>query len=288
MIYPSRKNQTSNKLNYWKYAFLILICFPAVQVVWSQSYTDREGDSINPRFYLWAGWYNPNMNTSLRVDTKIGIGTEISLEDNLNLSETLGVFRLDGTLRLSKNSQLVYAYTGIKRNNSLVLEKDIEFGDTIFKANSGVDFKFNVDYIAATYRYHFFNERNWNAGFSAGLRGVFISAGMDARLNDRRIIKEADLTAPALLLGAHGSAYLTPRLLARYSLEFLYLKINDIKVNIVESNASVHYFIFKNVGLGLAYSTNNYRLRDLPLWKESKGKVNFEFGGLNLFLTSRF
>ncbi len=263
---------------------LLFIC----QVGWSQSYTSREGDSINPRYYLWAGLYYPNMNTTLRIDSKKGIGTEIGLEDDLNLSEELGVFRLDGMVRLTENSQLLVTYTGIKRNKSLFLEKDIKFGDTIFKANSGAEYKFNVDYIGATYRYNFFNERNWNAGLSGGARGVIINTSLNARLNDLSYAHDATLTAPAILLGVHGSAYLTPRLLARYSLEFFYLKINDIKINIVESNASVHYFIFKNVGLGLAYSTNNYRLTNLPLWGDSEGKVNFEFGGLNMYLTSRF
>jgi len=76
--------------------------------------------------------------------------------------------------------------------------------------------------------------------------------------------------------------------MARYSLEAFYLKVSDVRINIVESSASVHYFITKNVGLGIAYSTNSYRLTNLPLWGESEGKVNFEFGGLNMFLTTRF
>ncbi len=271
-----------------KIIFLFLTIMFICDIGWSQSYTSREGDSINPRYYVWAGMYFPNMNTSLRVDSKIGIGTEIGLEDDLNLSEDLGVFRLDGMIRLTENSQLAFTYTGIKRDRSVVLEKDIKFGDTIFSVNSGVKYKFNVDYIGATYRYNFFNERNWNAGLSGGARAVIINTSIRSQINNLNRGREASYTAPAVLFGVHGSAYLTPRLLARYSLELFYLKIEDIRINIIESNASVHYFIFKNVGLGLAYSTNNYRLTNLPLWGDSEGKVNFEFGGLNMYLTSRF
>lgn len=36
--------------------------------------------------------------------------------------------------------------------------------------------------------------------------------------------KKANFNAPAVLFGVHGSAYLTPKLLARYSLEVFYLK----------------------------------------------------------------
>ncbi|MFT4850749.1 MAG: hypothetical protein ACI83B_003309 [Sediminicola sp.] len=276
------------KLSAFKTIFLLLITFLICDIGWSQSYTSREGDSINSKFYVWAGVFYPNMNTSLRVDSAIGIGTEIGLENDLNLEEDLGVFRIDGLVQLTENSQLALTYTAMKRNRRFTLEKDIEFGDTSFEAGSNAGYEFNVDYVGATYRYNFFNERNWSAGLSGGLRGVIINTSLEGQLNDTNFKETAKFTAPAILFGVHGSAYLTPRLLARYSLEAFYLKIDDIKINIVEANASVHYFIFKNVGLGLAYSTNNYRVQNVPLWGDSEGKIDFNFGGLNMYLTSRF
>jgi len=282
--YKSYKVKSSTR----KTIFLLLLTFLICDIGWSQSYTSREGDSINPKFYVWAGVFYPNMNTSLRVDTAIGIGTEIGLENDLSLQEDLGVFRIDGLLQLTENSQLGVTYTAINRNRRLTLDKDIEFGETTFKVGSNVGYKFNVDYIGATYRYNFFNERNWNAGLSAGLRGVFINTSIDGQLNNLNFAEAAKFTAPAILFGVHGSAYLTPRLLARYSLEVFYLSIDDINISIVEANASVHYFIFKNIGLGLAYSTNNYRIENVPLWGDSEGKIDFNFGGLNMYLTSRF
>ena len=272
----------------FKTIFLLLITFLISDIGWSQSYTDREGDSINPKFYVWAGLFYPNMNTSLRVDSVLGIGTEIGLENDLDLQEELGVFRIDGLVQLTENSQLAVTYTSMKREKRFTLQKNIEFGETLFREGSNVGYDFNVDYVGATYRYNFFNERNWNAGLSAGLRGVFINTSIDAQLNNMNFKETAKFTAPAILFGIHGSAYLTPKLLARYSLEAFFLSIDDIKINILESNASVHYFIFKNIGLGLAYSTNNYRIQNVPLWGDSDGKVNFNFGGLNMCLSSRF
>jgi hypothetical protein len=288
MSNTSTNKKYTVKLSAFKTTFLILITFLISDIGWSQSYTSREGDSINPKFYVWAGVFYPNMNTSLRVDTAIGIGTEIGLENDLDLEEDLGVFRIDGLAQLTENSQLAVTYTGIKRNRRLTLDKDIVFGDTTFNIGSNVGYEFNVDYIGATYRYNFFNKRNWNAGLSGGLRGVFINTSIDGQLNNMSFRETAKFTAPAILFGVHGSGYLTPRLLARYSLEVFYLSIDDININIVEANASVHYFIFKNIGLGLAYSTNNYRIENVPLWGDSEGKVDFNFGGLNMYLTSRF
>lgn len=252
----------------------------------AQSYQSREGDSINPRLYIRTGYYLPNLRTSLRLDGQ-RLGTEVSLEDTFNLDEDLGVFRADVQYSLTKRSTLVASYTSIKRSNSAVLKEDFEFEDVIFEEGSGIKFNFDVDYIAATYRYNLFNELNWNGGFSAGLRGVIINTGANARINQETRSASASFVAPALLLGVHYSAYLRPRLLVSYSLEGLYLEVADLQVNIIESNASLQYFFTKKVGAGLAFSTNNYRVRDIPLDDDFDGKVNFSFGGLNLFLSVR-
>jgi len=74
----------------------------------------------------------------------------------------------------------------------------------------------------------------------------------------------------------------------RYALEGLYLEVAELRVNIIESNASINYFITKKLGVGLAYSTNNYRVRNIPFGGDFEGKVNFNFGGLNMFLVARF
>ncbi|MCO4822628.1 MAG: hypothetical protein KC469_11205 [Flavobacteriaceae bacterium] len=256
----------------------------------AQSYTTVEGDSINPRAYVTMGYYFPRINTSLRVDTALGIGTEIGLED-LGLDEEKSVFKLDGAIRISPKSQLALTYTSINRNSKALLEKDIKVGDTTFLEGSGVGLKFNIDYFAATWRYSFFNQKNWNAGLSVGARAVSIKTGFKALVNtdsDQFIYeKSPSFIAPAILFGVHGSAYLTPKLLARYSLEYFYLSIDGIDINVIESNFSVQYFIFKQFGLGLAYSTNDYQVNDIPLG-DFNGKVDFNFGGMNLFLSARF
>jgi hypothetical protein len=256
----------------------------------AQSYSTTEGDSINPRAYVTAGYYFPRINTSLRLDTAIGFGTEIGLED-LGLEEEKSVFKLDGVIRISPKSQLAITYTNINRSSKAVLEKDINIGDTIFKVGSNIGLKFNIDYFAATWRYSFFNRVNWNAGLSVGARAVSINTGFQALVNrdsNQFSYEESpSFIAPAILFGVHGSAYLTPKLLARYALEYFYLSIDGIDINVIESNFSVQYFFFKQIGAGLAYSTNDYQVNDIPLG-DLNGKVDFNFGGINLFLSARF
>lgn len=253
----------------------------------AQSYTTVKGDSINPRTYLTAGYYFPNINTSLRIDSAIGIGTNIGLED-LGLDEDKSVFKLDGIIRISPKSQLAITYTNINRESTTFLEKDVKVGDSIFLKGSGVGILFDVDYYALTWRYSIYNKKNWNAGLSLGARAVSINTGFGAKINEKTYSESTSVIAPAILFGVHGSAYLTPKLLARYSLEYFYLSVDGLDINVVESNAAFHYFFLKNFGLGVAYSTNSYRVNDIPLNDDFNGKFDFSFGGFNLFLTARF
>ena len=282
---------TTNRVNQTLFfPVLLLIFFISSSKSFAQSYSTVEGDSINPMVYLTAGYYFPNINTSLRVDTVLGIGTEIGLED-LGLEENKSVFKLDGVVRISPNSQLAITYTNINRTSKTTLEKDIKVGDTTFLEGSGVGIKFNVDYFALTYRYSFFNEKNWNAGLSVGARAVPINTGFKALLNtDSNSFsyqKSKSIITPAILFGLHGSAYLTPKLLARYSLEYFYLNVSGIDISVIESNFSVQYFFFKKFGLGLAYSTNDYQVKQIPIG-DFNGQVDVNFGGMNLFLVARF
>ena len=134
------------------------------------------------------------------------------------------------------------------------------------------------------------NEKNWNAGVSLGARAVSINTGFGSIINDgtEEISRNVStsVTAPALLIGIHGSAYLTPKLLARYSLEYFQLSVSGIDISVIESNFSVQYFVWKNLGLGIAYSTNDYQVKDIPLGNFD-GQFDFNFGGLNLFLSAR-
>ena len=278
-----------SKIHLKKHLFLcFVICFYfcSTNSVLAQSYGTVEGDSINPRLYLTMGYYSPKLNTSIKINGKFGPGAEIGLED-LGLDETKSVFKLDGIIRVSPKSQVAVTYMSINRNSSATLEKDITVGDTIFYEGSGIGLKFNIDYFSATWRYSFFNEKNWNAGVSVGARAVSIDTGLEAKLNADSYAVNESVLAPAILFGVHGSAYLTPKLLARYSLEYFYLSVDGLDINVIESNASVQYFFLKKFGAGLAYSTNDYQVNDIPLSGDFNGTVDFNFGGFNLFLTAR-
>jgi hypothetical protein len=255
-------------------------------VIIAQSVENEDSTIYHPRVYFSAGAYFPTVNTKLRLDGDV-LGTEISLEDDLKLLEEMEVFKFDGLLRVGQRSQFQVSFTSLLRSQSFVVDETITVNDTTLDVGAAVNLSFDTYYSALTWRYSVFNKKNWNAGFSVGLRYVYFSTKFDALANDRSIEVNEGIGAPAMLVGLHGGAYLTPRLLGRYSFEWIGLTVADISINIVETDVSLEYFIGKNWGAGVAYSTNAYTVRDIP-FSDFEGRVIFAFGGANLFLTARF
>ena len=267
----------------------VLVFFFLLSILYegfSQSVWTRDSTIFNPRIYLSAGAYFPTVSTRLRIDGDV-LGTELSLEDDLRLLEDMQVFKADVLIRVSDRSQFLVSFTSLLRSQSFDVNESITVNDNTFDLGAEVDFSFDTYYSAITWRYSLLNETNWNAGFSAGLRYVYFDTKFGGSINGEFTEVAEGIGAPALLVGLHGSAYLTPRLLGRYSFEWLGLSVADISINIIETDASLEYFIGKNWGLGVAFSTNEYIVRDIP-FSDFNGRISFTFGGANLFATARF
>lgn len=266
-----------------------LFCFMLIgQNSAAQSYLNANFDIITPRIYISAGISFPEITTSMRVDSESGLGTEIGLENNCKLKSNISVFQAEGVLRLKKKSQLAFGFTSLNRGNDFNFENDVNFGDTTFYAGANASINFDVLYYALTWRYSFFNKPNWNAGLSLGARVVQFKAGLTANFNSRKYEQNASVAAPALLIGVHGGAYLAPRLLGRYSLEYFQVSVAGIDIHIMETDVSLQYYVIENVAIGGGYATNSYKVNEVPISDNFDGKVLFAFGGFNLFLSARF
>lgn len=268
-----------------KLFFAILICAFTSK---AQSYLDKDSVLQNPWMYISFGGYDVQLETELRLNSEFGPGTSISLEDDLKLLNEGFVFRADAIARVKRRSQFAVSYTSITRYRDVKIEKDIIFLDTTFYVGAKAHFYFNTYYYALTWRYALLEKPNWNAGFSVGVRIIQFRTGLEAELNGYKYDDKTSFAAPALLVGLHGSAYLMPRLLGRYSFEYFQAEISDIKIQVLETRASLEYFIIENVGLGIAFSTNDYLVKNIPFNNNFDGKVTFAFGGFSLMASARF
>lgn len=271
-----------------KSLIIVLLGLFSVQLLPAQTFVDKDSTVHHPRFYLTTGVYFPNIITTLRLDSDVGLGTVIGLEDDFKLDSELSVFRIDGMMQVKKRSQFLLGFTSLVRSRGFKIDEEVVFLEDTFAVNANAKIAFDTYYYAFTWRYSFFKGPKYNAGLSLGARWVQFKTSLDAGLNGETWSQSASFGAPALLVGAHASGYLTPRFLARYSLEYFQVSIAGFKAIVLENRATLEYFIHKNVGIGGAYSTNVYTIQDLEISSNVKGRVNFAFGGFNLFLAARF
>ncbi len=251
----------------------------------------KKADSLfKPRFYLYAGGFSPEINTSIRFDSKTArVGTIISLENNLNFDSKPWLFRADGIAKLGKRSTVAMTFLAINRNRSFTLDKDINFMDTTFEVGANASLYFNTNYFSLSYRYNIFAKETWSAGLSLGARVLTVKTGFTA--NSKKLgsySSYSSLVVPAALIGIHGSAYLTPRFQFRYTWEYLKLNVEGIDIYVFDNNLSLEYFILKNVGLGASYSNVAFLVKDLPFSDEFTGEIKYNWSGFSLFVAARF
>jgi hypothetical protein len=253
-----------------------------------QEYYDEDSVLQKPMFYLSAGGYSVDMQTDLRIDGRRGIGTDISLENDLKLASNAFVFVAGGIVSLKNKSEFAFTYTSTLRSRDFEVVESFKLGDRDIDVGATANIYFNTYYYAFTWRYSIFKKPNWNAGLSLGLRAINIRTGIDAQINQRSFSDQYRVTVPSILFGVYGSAYLTPRLLGRYNFEYFQATISGIDFRVLESSASLEYFIIKNVGLGVGYNTNVYVARNIPFKDNFEGKVIYGFEGFFIKASARF
>lgn len=271
-----------------KSSLVVLILLPFLAN--SQSYVLNDSTTY-PRLYATVGMYFPSVNTTLKINSStLGIGSTITVEDVLNLPSDLNVFRVNALLHVKKKSQFDFYFINLNRESENILDRDINFKDSVFHANAKVNSHFNAQYYALTWRYSFFNKPSWNAGITVGARWLQIGTGIRFESTNtlQSYSQSSDIGVPTILFGLHGSGYLTPKLLGRYTFEYFQLNIEGIKATVSDNRFSLEYFFFKNYGAGLSFAATEYKVTDLPLLDNFDGEIKFRFSGFSLFLTARF
>lgn len=240
------------------------------------------------RYYIYAGTFFPTTETTLRVDGKF-VGTYVNLENDFKMKGKGVSFRTEAIAQLSPRSAVSLTYFSIFNSGHTTLDRDIEYGDSTFHAGADLSTYFNIRFMGASYRYSIFYKENWSLGLTSGLRVLNMDVGATLkRPNGDTYSNQFSTFIPVVLFGIHGSAYITPRFLARYSLEYFGLSINGINGSVLDNRLTLEYYLFKNFALGGSFTHINYRVKDFPLTGRFDGEVSYSIMGFALYVGARF
>jgi len=121
------------------------------------------------KFSLSVGVFLTNMDTKTRIDGMVGDGTDVDLEGDLGLDNSDTVFRIDGYYRFNQKHRLDFSVFDLSRSASTLIEKDIEWNDTLFPIGTTIDSSFDLNIYKLAYTWSFMRRDKGYLGLTAGL-----------------------------------------------------------------------------------------------------------------------
>jgi len=237
------------------------------------------------RFFVSAGAYRPNIDTSLRVDdANTGIsGTLLNLEDDLELKKRKTQFTLDAHLRFAKRHALEFEYVKIARSQETTLQFGIEYDGKFYGISEDVDTTFKTEVGRLAYRFSFLNNERTELSAALGLHVTGLKAGLNIVGEDPEF---NEVTAPLPTIGAAWKYHFNDQWSFHIRGEWLDIKIDQVKGNLFAGLAEVTWYPWRNVGFGAGY-----HIWDLDVSasrKDLTGSVKYRYDGPKLNLNFRF
>lgn len=238
-------------------AVLTLTAFQAA-AQWPASYADTKG--MNERFRLDLGGFFQDFTTVARYDDSLGqAGTPIDLEKDLGIPDRRTTFRLDGYWRFGPHGRLDFGYKGWKRQNTRTLDREIEFGDTVFHVGANVDSLLRVNVAELYYSYSFLNTGVVELGAGLGISSYWNRVALDASASaggtsGSASYESRDLIAPIPAIQGYVNLTLLPRLFLDARARWVSATISDYSGSMVDLRGGLDYFFTQSFGIGAAYN----------------------------------
>ena len=114
-------------------------------------------------------YFLPIVNTEARFDSSLGNGTDMDLETDLGLDSSDSVFRVDGYFRFNERHRADFSVFDLSRKNSKQIERDIQWGDTLYSIDTVVKSDNGLSIYKAAYTYSFLNGEDGYLGATFGV-----------------------------------------------------------------------------------------------------------------------
>ena len=260
-------------LNYTLFAFN-----PASGQDSSQTSTTINDSKVQLTF----GLFLPNINSSAQINRKTGgIGTIVNLEAAFNLPESQQLFRANGIYRFNNNHSVEGYYYALNRSGQNVSKDSIVFGDLVIGINSSFTSFFKATLFGGKYRYSVENDKNIEAGFSAGISFLYIDIGAEAILFNQPAGKEEYNDLLFLpVFGFYNRVNIYEDLIFRSNVDAFALNIERYNGILVDLSILLEYRFLQRFSLGLSY--NAYAL-DVKFDTKQNGEIKYNHRGFMFF-----
>jgi len=231
------------------------------------SETEREAvRGVPDKWGVALGSFGKTFDTTVRLDGETQTGTEISLENDFGMNKDLTDFELGLFYRLGDRHRIEGTYTAWNRSNSTTLDRDIQWGDTIYQANAILDSKLDTIMVNIIYKYAFFNNGKVNFGLNGGISSLWMDIELSGQANlsgspvSGTVVESESQILPIPVIGAHFEMTLLKRLFWRAEGNFFAANIAGYNGNVSILNTSLDYYFTRIAGLGGGFASAAYRV----------------------------
>lgn len=241
------------------------------------------------RFRISAGFFIPLNNTEIKVGNEAGtFGTTIDFENDLGFSSTTSTFLGNAQWRISKRSRLDLSYYTINRTSSHLLQKDIEFADTTYRANAQVAAFLNNRIFQFSYGYAIISRPRYELGLMLGAHVLTGDIGMGVTTSAGSISgsKQFTFTTPLPDIGMWGGYAFSNRLSLNGGAGFLSVKTDNVAVSIFTYDATLTYKAGRHFLIAAGY-TGLYFDVDITV-KKLQGFIKWGYNGPSLSVSYVF
>jgi hypothetical protein len=266
--------------------FLVGVTAMLVTVGGAHGQETEEGHPyLSDKFSLDVGLFMPQRRVELSVDGPVAgtQGSDVNFRESFGLKKRDDLFALNFAWRFGKKWEFGAQYFESDGQRQRALEEDIEWGEYVFGAGTGVTAGLDFKLIRTFFGRNFDSSDHHNFGVGIGIHYMEIGAFIEglAILNGQQagFRREAvSASAPLPNIGAWYVRSLSDRWAVRARFDWFGASIGDYDGVLVNAAAGVNYRLFNNVGLGLSY---NFFELDLGMNKNDwRGEVKSTYDGL--------
>jgi len=261
-------------------AVLLAAVAPAVQA--------EAGNPLNDRFSVSLGGFLLNTETEIRVDgTTPGSGTEIDGSTDLGLQDS-DRFRIDAYWRMTPRQKLRLMYFDTSANGTRVIDRDINFGDTVYPIDAEVNARVKTQVLSLQYEFDFLQGDNFELGGTFGIHTLKFETGLSVDSNGQTagISSSAEVDGPLPVIGLHGVWRFNDKFYMDAGLQYFQISLDPYDGSVTDFNISGVWQFSDHWGVGAGW--NQFRTSLEVDGDRFDGELTWKYSGARIFVTASF
>jgi len=245
---------------------------------------------LTDKYFVDLGVFFPERKVELSVDGPISSAQgDIDFETEFGLKKSEDLFALNFGWRFGEKWQFGLQYFESSGQRQKALDEDVEWGEFVFGAGTGVRAGLDFSLIRTVLARRFASADHHDFGIGIGFHWLEIGAFIEgnAILNGVQAgFRRESVTANAPLpnIGAWYLRSLSENWAFSARFDWLSADVGDYDGTLINASAGINYRIFEHVGLGLSY--NLFQL-DIGVDKNGwRGDVRTSYEGVFVHATA--